>query len=219
MGYVSHWIEEALSEKSKYTYDNGVLKNKLKITDQEELNKVEASLTFLSLNNLSLKPKKFLFDAEYYLSIHKDIFKNIYFFAGEIRDENIVKGTTFFARPGNILEQLNEVMNEMKNKAININSREEYIDFMAKYYDVINMIHPFREGNGRTLREFFRQMVEYMNQFLDFNFELNYANISKEARDNLINGSILAANKFDLTLLKAFFDEVLQEKVIEKTKK
>lgn len=40
-------IEEALENSSKYCYENGVLINKLKITNQEELDNVEASLTYL----------------------------------------------------------------------------------------------------------------------------------------------------------------------------
>jgi cell filamentation protein len=45
---------------------------------------------------------------------------------------------------------------------------------MAYYMGEINALHPFREGNGRTAREFFRQLS------LNANFTLDFSKIEKE---------------------------------------
>jgi len=39
---------------------------------------------------------------------------------------------------------------------------------MTYYMGEVNALHPFREGNGRTSREFFRQLSQNANYILDF---------------------------------------------------
>jgi len=216
MENLNYRIKEALNEKSKYTYDNDVLINKLDIKNKEELDKVEASLTFLRLSNLAMNEQRFSFDYMYYLNLHKYIFQDLYEFAGDIRDENIVKGNTPFCTPQNILSNLKYILEEMKRKALNIKSKEDYIEYLSYYYGELNMVHPFREGNGRTLREYLRQLVECLNKYLKLpSYELNYSNISKELRECLIKGSEQSAVTGDTTILKEFFSNVLQEKIKE----
>jgi len=213
-------IEEALSDKSKYCYDNGVLFNKLNITDQKEFDKVEASLTYLRINMLSQKDYKFSFDVNYYLSIHKYIFQDLYEFAGEIRSENITKGNTPFCRPEFVFNYLKYTLEELKKDIRKIDSFDKYVCFLSKYYGEINMIHPFREGNGRTLREYLRQLVEYLNNYLPLpSMYLDYSNISDEnIKKIFIQGCIDSATHDDLTLLNEFFRIVLKEKQINKDK-
>lgn len=50
----------------------------------------------------------------------------------------------------------------------------------------INMIHPFREGNGRTIREFIRQLALYCG------YIINWSLIDK---DTLLNATIAAVDK------------------------
>jgi cell filamentation protein len=46
--------------------------------------------------------------------------------------------------------------------------KAQFIERMAYYMGEINALHPFREGNGRTAREFFRQLSLNANYVLDF---------------------------------------------------
>jgi cell filamentation protein len=46
--------------------------------------------------------------------------------------------------------------------------KSEFIEKMAYYMGEINALHPFREGNGRTAREFFRQLSLNAKYPLDF---------------------------------------------------
>lgn len=209
-------IKQALSDKSKYTYPNGVLINKLDIQDQKELDEVEASLTYLRLTNLSMQKLKFSFDLNYYLAIHKYIFQDIYSFAGEIKDENISKGGIPFCRPEYVSIMMKETLDDLRKKIIKVTTKESYIKQLAYFYGEINAIHPFREGNGRTLREYLRQLVEVLNNYLPLPaYELDYSNVTEEMRYNLIQGSIESMKNFDYSLLEKFFASVLKEKQIE----
>ena len=206
-------IKQALSDKSKYTYPNGVLINKLDIQDQKELDEVEASLTYLRLTNLSMQKLKFSFDLNYYLAIHKYIFQDIYSFAGEIKDENISKGGIPFCRPEYVFIMMKETLDDLRKKIIKVTTKESYIKQLAYFYGEINAIHPFREGNGRTLREYLRQLVEVLNNYLPLPaYELDYSNVTEEMRYNLIQGSIESMKNFDYSLLEKFFASVLKEK-------
>lgn len=74
--------------------------------------------------------------------IHKYLFDGLYDFAGKIRTQNISKGGFRFATA----LYLNEIL--AKVELMPENSFEEII---AKYVEM-NIAHPFREGNGRTMR-------------------------------------------------------------------
>ena len=56
----------------------------------------------------------------------------------------------------------------MKNKISTINSRSDLVNYLAYYYGELNMVHPFREGNGRTLRTYFLLLVHELNKYISF---------------------------------------------------
>lgn len=74
--------------------------------------------------------------------IHKRLFEEIYFFAGKIRDENISKGHFRFASALYLREAIRSV-EKMPQKT--------FEQIVAKYVEM-NIVHPFREGNGRSMR-------------------------------------------------------------------
>lgn len=213
MGEQNRFLKEAFSNQSSYCYPNSdVLINKKGIKDEEELKLVEKNIFLLKLVKLQVKGfKSTKFDIEHYLGIHKFLFGDLYSFAGKTRNENIKKGNTPFCRPEFIYNYLSYTLEEMNKKSRNINSEDELLDFLAYFYSEINIIHPFREGNGRVEREFFRQFVKHLNSRLSFgSYELDYSNITDEVRDYLITGSILSATKGDCSYLRLFFQSVLK---------
>ena len=122
-----------------------VLKNKLNISNQIELNKAE--------EKISKKKAVKLFDSgkidklkvgtiKGLQQIHKFLFEDIYDFAGKIRDVNISKGNFRFA-PVMYLEQ------SLKN--IEKMPQSTFDEIVEKYVEM-NIAHPFREGNGRATR-------------------------------------------------------------------
>lgn len=216
-------LEETFSTQSKYCYpQTDILINKLNIKNQEDLDKAERSLTLLRLTNLQmygLLNYPFEFTVDYYLTIHKFIFQDLYDFSGEIRKENIMKGSTPFCRPEFIYNYLNSLLEEMRKKVRFIKTREDLINFLAYYYAEINIVHPFREGNGRVLREFLRQTVKYIDQIQNFCFEIDYSLTDANSKDKLINGSIISAATGNIDLLKKFFEDIVKEKELEKERK
>lgn len=75
-------------------------------------------------------------------AIHKYLFEDIYDFAGEIRTVNIAKGNFRFA-PLMYLETALENIDKMPQAT--------YDEIVEKYVEM-NIAHPFREGNGRSMR-------------------------------------------------------------------
>lgn len=74
--------------------------------------------------------------------IHKYLFDEIYYFAGEIRKENIAKGNFRFAPLSYIIPALENVEKMPQST---------YDEIIEKYVEM-NIVHPFREGNGRSTR-------------------------------------------------------------------
>ncbi|MDR2413253.1 MAG: Fic family protein [Rickettsiales bacterium] len=122
-----------------------VLKNKLGITSQIGLNKAEERISKLAAKKLydtgaMDKIKVGTFAA--LRQIHKALFKDIYDFAGKIRDVNISKGGFRFAPPMYLTQSL---------KAIDKMPQKTFDEIIEKYVEM-NIAHPFREGNGRATR-------------------------------------------------------------------
>lgn len=135
-----------------------VLKNNLNITDSDKLKETERAITRKTIAALYLKPICKNFDIEDLKKIHKFVFGKIYPFAGEIRLCTPGKDRTSFCDPKNITKSLNEILNDL-NKIENISSISELAFYIAPFYHDLIMVHPFREGNGRTIRIFMREFV------------------------------------------------------------
>ena len=171
----SYCDENFTDYKSIYDDSNGVLKNKLGIKNVDELNQVEKMITTKKISELGINPINQSFDVNHYLAIHKYLFEDIYPFAGEIRCETIQKDITFCV-PEYIYINLKETLEKAKKKIRFINNREDLLSFIVTLYADLDVIHPFREGNGRTEREFIREFMQYIcqknnldNYFFDYN--------------------------------------------------
>lgn len=157
------------SRNSIYCYKNtNVLVNKLNIMDLEKLNEKDSNISAAKL--YALRQNKMIgdFNVKHFVSIHKYIFEDLYPFAGLFRTENIAKGNFSFAEWNYIEEELKRILGEL--------ARENYLENVDKkmlaqrlayYLAELNVLHPFREGNGRTIREFIRQLAYKNNYILD----------------------------------------------------
>ncbi len=121
------------------------LENKLRITDSVELSKAEEKISKKKAIELfdknvfdKLKPGS----CEALFTIHKFLFEDIYDFAGELRDVNISKGNFRFA-PVMYLKVSLENIEKMPQGSF---------DEIVEKYVEMNIAHPFREGNGRSMR-------------------------------------------------------------------
>lgn len=140
-----------------------VLENKLNIEDSSELARQEEKIS--KKKALELFEKNILdsYEAgtfETLSKIHKYLFDEIYYFAGEIRNVNIAKGNFRFA-PVMYLEQSLKYIDKMPQST--------YEEIIKKYVEM-NAAHPFREGNGRAIRIWFDLILKKeINAVVDWN--------------------------------------------------
>ena len=122
-----------------------VLENKLGIEDSAELAREEERISKIKALELFESGVLDSYQAGTFKTlaqIHKYLFDEIYYFAGEIRKVNIAKGNFRFA-PVMYLEQALAHIDAMPQST--------YEEIIAKYVEM-NVAHPFREGNGRSTR-------------------------------------------------------------------
>ncbi|MED1107688.1 Fic/DOC family protein [Bacillus paramycoides] len=140
--------------------------------DHEQLKKFETIMTAVRIAELQKKPIVGNFDLKHLQEIHKYIFQDVYPFAGKLREENIAKGSFQFAHASFLKDQATELFKQLKGenrlKGLNIDG---FSNRAAHYMAEINVLHPFREGNGRTQREFIRCLAVSNGFSLDWKHE------------------------------------------------
>lgn len=158
-----------------YCYPNSrILKNKLDIHDFDKLLEAERRLSKYRAVELFNDPMKGRFDLKHLQKIHAYLFQDVYSWAGKIRTVDIAKGN-LFCRVFAIEAEAERIFGELRDeKYLKDLPAGKMAERLAYYLAEINALHPFREGNGRTQREFIRQLA-YQN-----NYFLSYAGITSE---------------------------------------
>ena len=179
--------------QSIYCYsDSNVLKNKLNIRDNKLLKTAEEEITLFKQMELLKNPIKGNFSKAHLMNIHKFIFEDMYSFAGKIRREQISKADTMFYPPNLIDRELDKVFAKIKEKTmLKETDKEKVFDNLAYVMAELNIIHPFREGNGRSIREFIRLMAKRMG------YDLNWGNVDRE---ELLEASILSVDNYKVLI-------------------
>ena len=147
-----------------------VLKNKLNLIDSKSLEKAERYITKLRQIDLEKNPLTGHFDFEHLKKIHFKIFSDIYDFAGKPRKVGLKKGNSQFCYPEYIETEAKNIFNNLKenNYFMSLNN-ETFAESLSEFIGDLIALHPFREGNGRTIREFIRLLC------LKNNYEINFA--------------------------------------------
>jgi cell filamentation protein len=143
-----------------YTDPNtGLLRNLQGITDPEVLLFVESGAVTKRLQELYQTPIK-IKGVDSLFEIHRHLFQDIYSWAGKKRTVEISKdGKQFFPTShfDNAFRYIDQIINEFKE--IPKEKKKLLADKLAEILDNVNYLHPFREGNGRTQREFLRLLA------------------------------------------------------------
>jgi cell filamentation protein len=147
-------------------FDNELLTtNLVGATTLEQLQQREKIITLRKELYLRSNPINGNLDYEYLKAIHKYLFSDIYTWAGQDRYEIGLfdifrKGNTYFTR-GDLLPSVSKVLfDELKNENYFLNLQyNEYIKSLAIFMNGLNILHPFREGNGRVQRIFIEQLA------------------------------------------------------------
>ena len=157
----------AFDERYCYPHSD-VLMNKLGIQDAEELKKAEREITSLRLANARVYKIRGQFDLQHLKDIHKYIFQDVYDWAGEIRWVNIAKGNMFCNYPF-IEANAESLFTKLKKEKYLKETPEQDMPIRLAYYlSEINVIHPFREGNGRSQRLWIEYLAEENGYSVDF---------------------------------------------------
>ena len=137
----------------------GTLGNLANIIDPDVLLFFESAAVSKRLYELYNKPIK-IKGADSLLSIHKHLFQDVHSWAGKRRKVEISKaGKQFFPTThfDNAFRFIDRIVSDYKNTS-KIDKRQ-IAEKLAEILDNINYLHPFREGNGRTQREFLRSLA------------------------------------------------------------
>ncbi|WP_374713241.1 Fic/DOC family protein [Symbiobacterium terraclitae] len=148
------------SWQSRYCYPGtNVLINYADIRDPQKLALLEATVVGARLAELKLRPIAGRFDLRHWQAIHRHLFGDLYPFAGKLRDEGITKGGLLYAKPQFIASAADDCLRQLRAEKHLVGlERPAFISRAAHYMTELYAIHPFREGNSRSLREFVRTL-------------------------------------------------------------
>jgi cell filamentation protein len=181
-----------------------VLKNKLGIKSEIELEREEERLGKLKAKKLfesgfldTLEAGSF----EGLRIIHKELFGNIYDFAGAIRSVNISKGGFRFA-PVTYLEDAIKNIEKMP--------QSNFEQIVEKYIEM-NVAHPFREGNGRSMRIWLDLMLKK-----ELKKVVDWSNINRDDYLLAMERSPIKDTEIKLLIKNALSDEINSRDVFMK---
>ena len=148
--------------------------NKLGIRDEEKLCSVEAQITFARSVMLEENPIVGDFGFEHFKKIHGFLFGDLYEWAGLARTVDISKKRTKFLEAKSIEGVGEKCFAKVKNGFLDNLSKKEFAKRIANFYNEVNFIHPFREGNGRAQRIYFAQLIRH------YGFDINFADVDTD---------------------------------------
>ncbi|MCQ2476126.1 MAG: Fic family protein [Clostridia bacterium] len=157
-----------------YLYENSkVLKNLLDIRDEAELDLAEAELS--RANMMILYEAGFNnFSESGICEIHKQLFGDVYEWAGQFRKINISKREKVLGGASVWYSNVTEIEKDLKKAWNKINktnwaslSRERFAHKVAHLFPPLWQAHPFREGNTRTIVMLMTFFVEHYGYYFD----------------------------------------------------
>ena len=169
--------------------DTGVLLNKENIKNYKELIAFESLCVANRSEQLLKNPIKIKYGYDL-LKIHKFLFQDVYDWAGSVRKVEIAKGGRQFLPMhsfNSAFAYIDSLLSELK--AIQKSDKKKIAEKLAIILDDINFLHPFREGNGRTQREFIRLLALQKGYKLNLNPIDNHS-VYERYMDDTINGKV-----------------------------
>lgn len=169
--------------------ETGVLRNLANVTDFDTLLLVESGAVAKRIAKLQDNPIK-IKNSSTLLEIHRCLFQDVYAWAGKIRTVEISKGgNPFFplSHFSNAFMFIDRLIEEYLS--INKKDKKRLAHKLAQILDNVNYLHPFREGNGRTQREFLRLLALEKGLLLNLN-PLDNTDIYDRYMSGTINGNV-----------------------------
>ena len=181
-------------DEDPYSLPNGTcLRNKIGVTDSATLSATEARIVSIRDVELARETLPGEYNLQHYQEFHRHLFQDIYAWAGELRKVDVSKGTSRFAHWRYLSEQTSAILAELVDENLLIGrNRTSFVSRLAHYYSELNALHPFREGNGRTLRAFLRQVSAVAG------WRLDWSALDPEENVQASRHSLLAAETSEL---------------------
>lgn len=181
------------------------------IRDKKQLEEFERDTVALNLSQLEESPIIGPFDKQRLKETHKRIFNGIYPWAGEFRENTgmMVKerlgNQVMYADSTYIEQELSKLFISMeKEQFFHGMDPEKFSERLGHYYGELDALHPFREGNSRTLRQFMSDLALNAGMNLDW---------SMVAADDDARGKLYLAR--DVAVINA--DSSMLADIIKKT--
>jgi cell filamentation protein len=190
----------SLNSSTDNCYDGTTsLINKFNIRDEKQLAQLEAQITFAKSALLEKTPIDGNLDFEHYKRIHEFLFSDLYEWAGKVRTVEISKKRTKFIESRLVESSAERIFSRLKNGTFCNLSLDDFARETALFYNDVNYLHPFREGNGRCERVYFTQFIRH------FGYDINFADTDT---DFLMLATIQASNGV-IDLLTDYFREYI----------
>ncbi|WP_395640083.1 Fic/DOC family protein [Pseudolysinimonas sp.] len=184
--------------------DRPVLRNKLGFVDADLLRDAENDFVEFRLAELREDPTlvERTYDLTHLCALHRQLFQDVYEWAGEMRTVGLAKGGgESFMPPFEIEIPMTHVAKRLEvSRLLRDIVDEEIVGELAYLYDYVNFAHPFREGNGRAQREFFAQLLAESDRGIDW---------ARVSTHDLQAACHLARNSGDLAPLMALIGGAL----------
>lgn len=178
----------------------GILRNLVGATTYKDLRKAEGDI--VTLAEISLNNIPHTVDLLELKEIHKALFSKIYDWAGNLRTVDIRKGSEEYFLDCRFLENGAKFMFEelSKEDCLHNLDREVFVKRLAYFYEQLNFIHPFREGNGRTQRIFWQRVANEAGYKIDW---------SRVVGNELDSASLVGRTKNNLEPLEKMFSGIV----------
>lgn len=188
-------------DRDPYLYPGlNVMRNRLSIRQADRLEQAAYELTALRAATMPLGPA--VRGLPHLCAIHKHLYQDIFEWAGAIREVDIYQGDTRFCHFGYIENEGNALMQALEEEGYLTGlEREEFIARLSHYYCEINVLHPFRIGNGVAQRIFFEQLAIHAG------YQLSWQGIDPDAWAAANQSGAMG----DLNDLIAIFSKVVSE--------
>ncbi len=171
-----------------YYEDVPVLRNLLGIKDEKKLDAAETSLACSRLVDIDDQLSGRPFDYDRLKAIHYYIFCDIYEWAGEERIISMVKGervlggdTVRYSYPDNITNDAEQAIKKLNKVDWSRLDIHETADKFSKLIAELWQVHPFREGNTRTVMTFATQFAKAHGFKMNKQLLGNHADYVREA--------------------------------------